>query len=766
MKAVWCFLCLVILHCGNERMVAWCNMTTPQLGAPPSPRESFHTSSVKITSHARSRRTLEPVSQEPTASFQTDSIYRTTRSGPQPRQEQLLPTMLIDPKSLQCRNSFTDRPIESCLSNGDINCIDETHVPAIATNMVMCSCKPECVIYGDCCHDYQSVCPNKSKEFENVADTRRCMESGSKYGGQIVTVRCPKNWPNDVIRAKCENSTGETMLEVTTAIKSDGNNSVVYRNIYCGFCHGVNPNDMQFGQLKWECPMSVRDVISDTETDSLSVISRLRAIPSCKLLPVIPGSLEDINLYCHYYIGTCPEGTNSTVVELCQNHTAKVIKDYVSLVYYKNVYCAMCNEEDFNPHNIVCGIPRDIRIHMKLWTFDILFNINVQGNYDMKIRRVSSTQQFSCADGEVFDVFTEKCTPLNLQRLLQTKLSTPQQYNVSDNIAVGALSESLLILRLEFTSPSKIVNTSKIETDAAMLVNNLYRNATKSLEILEFQMLPSPSNCRQVLLKYSVFVDSVTLAKVLRETCLDSWQEHVYYFLPQDVTTLDVSFKRRNLCNDSKEETVLNTTILFHKSETIPSSSLSNITKQSPNHLHQLKYRACHYEQVGDGIVSIKTTIGACLRHDSNISCAKGVIIKVGKENFKMLGEDIVYRSMHYSSQEYFLSEDGLHAFLCHFDKKRVFFWDLNTKTYSKRLLTFTTSVLSIGPWFEESAVMDEEQEVGDQSEAEEVEQSEDAEGLEEQLEELKQAKAKSKAAFTKLRHQLLRLLEEDEEED
>ncbi|XP_070572171.1 golgin subfamily A member 6-like protein 4 [Ptychodera flava] len=52
---------------------------------------------------------------------------------------------------------------------------------------------------------------------------------------------------------------------------------------------------------------------------------------------------------------------------------------------------------------------------------------------------------------------------------------------------------------------------------------------------------------------------------------------------------------------------------------------------------------------------------------------------------------------------------------------------------------------------------MDEEQE---------VEQSEDAEGLEEQLEELKQAKAKSKAAFTRLRHQLLRLLEEDEEEE
>ncbi|XP_070551008.1 uncharacterized protein [Ptychodera flava] len=666
MKAVWCFLCLVMFHCGNERMIAWCNMTTPQLGTPPSPRESFHTSRVKITSHARSRRTPdERVSQEPTASFQTDSSYRTTRRGPQPRVEQLLPTMLIDPISLQCRNSFTDRPIESCLSNGDINCIDETQVPAITTNMVMCSCKPECVIYGDCCHDYQSVCPNESNEFENIADTRRCMESGSEYGGQILTYRCPRNWPNDDIRAKCENSTGKTMLEVTTAIKSDGNNSVVYKNIYCGLCHGVNPNDMQFGQLKWECPLFAEDVISVTETDSLSVISKLRAIPSCKLLPVIPESLENINLYCHYYIGTCPNGTNSALVELCQNHTAKVMKDYDYLVYYKNVYCALCNEEEFNPDNFACGIPRDIRSRIKLWTFDILFNINVQGNYDMKIRHVSSTQQFSCADGEVFDVFTEKCTALNLQRLQQTKLSPPQQSNVSNHNAVGALSESLLTLRLEFTSPGKFLNTSKIETDAAMLVNNLYRNATNGLEILEFQMLPSPSNSRKVLLKYSVFVDSVTLAKVLRETCLDSWQEHVYYFLPQDVTALDVSFKqiRNNLCNDSKEETVLNTTILFHKSETIPSSSLSNINKQSPDHLQQLKYRACHYEQVGGGIVSIRSTLGACLRHDSNISCAKGVIIKVGKENFEMIGEDIVYRSMHYSPQEYLLSEDGLHAF-------------------------------------------------------------------------------------------------------
>ncbi|XP_070551910.1 uncharacterized protein [Ptychodera flava] len=279
------------------------------------------------------------------------------------------------------------------------------------------------------------------------------------------------------------------------------------------------------------------------------------------------------------------------------------------------------------------------------------------------------------------------------------KLSPPKQSNVSDNNAVGALSESLLTLRLEFTSPGKFLNTGKIETDAEMLVKYLYRNATNSLEILEFEMLPSSFSTRVVLLKYSVFVDSVTLAKVLRETCLDSWQKHVYYFLPQDVTALDVSFKQTwsNLCNDSKEEIILNTTILFHKSETNSLSSLSNITKQSPDHLQQLNYRACHYEQVGGGIVSIKSTIGACLRHDSNISCTKGVIIKVGKENFEMIGEDIVYRSMHYLPQEYLLSEEGLHAFLCHFDKKRVFFWDLNTKTYSKKLLTFTTSVLSIG---------------------------------------------------------------------
>ncbi|XP_070555631.1 uncharacterized protein [Ptychodera flava] len=695
MKAVWCFLCIVMFHYGKERMTAWSDVTSPQLGRPPNLGKSFQPLSLSGRGQERRRQRRDSTLHQATASFQTKSLERTTTTGsPTTIHKWPPPRMPINPTTLQCRTTDTDRLIGSCLSYNDINCVSDVHVRAIIETMTMCSCRPECVIYGGCCHDYQEVCPGKSKEFENLADSKRCMESGSKYGGMMVTYRCPKDWHDDVVRSKCEDSKGETILGATLAVKANGSDQSLYRNIYCGICHGVNMTDLWFGKLKWECPPDVQNVIHFSETDIIGVISRLRALPSCKLLPVLPESHDNINFYCQYYVDTCPEGSDGTLVELCQNHTAKVSQFSIRrTVFYKNVHCALCNDLDLNKDFTFCGVPQSLQIPIRFFTLDVVIDFDVQGNYNMTIDGTPSRHQFTCGDGKVFDIFTENCISVDPLRPQQSNLTRPIQRNDT-----GVLSASLLTLHIEFSSPNNFLPIAKLESTAEMIVNILYQNSASGLALLELKMLQSSSSTG-VAFVYSVVVDSVTLRIILRDTCAETWQELASSFVELQITAIGISFKqtRSYLCNDKRDQIVLNTTNVIRYNGTFLTSPRSNFSQQSPYNHKQLKYRACQYEKAGGGLVSITSTLGLCSSNHSNMSCPEGVIIKVRRQDFQIVGEDIVYRSLRYTAKEYFLSEKGLHAFLCHIDKKRSFLWDVNIKTYPKKLLVFSSFVLSIG---------------------------------------------------------------------
>ena len=108
-----------------------------------------------------------------------------------------------------------------------------------------CHCDNACYeVFFDCCPDHEEYCGRQKPDKNVDKNVWKCVKLGIFNGlckvfeasGVWMIEKCPRNWPSDGTRKKCEIP---KFVNVIDSIPVVGDDTLTYRNKYCAVCHGV-----------------------------------------------------------------------------------------------------------------------------------------------------------------------------------------------------------------------------------------------------------------------------------------------------------------------------------------------------------------------------------------------------------------------------------------------------------------------------------------------------------------------------------------------
>lgn len=242
-------------------------------------------------------------------------------------------TQAISRKEHPSLDHLTDDIFEAVMKcPSDIECCSDGSFACFDWEYLVCSCGDDCEVYGDCCWS----CANKGVGSSSgpVKSSWQCVPlalAGSVAKSVQLVSGCSDTWPSDdEVRSKCERVDASKSAMFFGIPVTSNESLVTYRNGFCALCN--------------------YDVLNVTFWEVVEVAnnSRLRLEP--------PGFLmDDFNLRlrrCSKFapLDTCPDGTSATVTRMCRTYFAPVVewKAFNDETYYKNAYCAFCNDANFD----------------------------------------------------------------------------------------------------------------------------------------------------------------------------------------------------------------------------------------------------------------------------------------------------------------------------------------------------------------------------------------------------------------------------------
>ncbi len=259
-----------------------------------------------------------------------------------------------------------------------------------------CHCDNACYeVFSDCCPDYEEYCGRQKPDKNVDKNVWKCVKLGIFNGlckvigasGVWMIEKCPRNWPSDDTRKKCEIP---KIVNVMDSIPVVGDNTFTYRNKHCAVCHGLQ------NYSSW----NIRVFTFIIPPDALDLESKLVFIVrNGGRLENRQPRLDQPRRYCagENYIDNCTD-TKHIENNKCIHGPVEVVSGY-RRKYYKNHACGSCNgEPGLTRWGItgVCGlIPEG---------FSLVFNVR-------QPRAKPSTTVVSkfCPKGTVFDKNLELC---------------------------------------------------------------------------------------------------------------------------------------------------------------------------------------------------------------------------------------------------------------------------------------------------------------------------------------------------------------------
>ncbi|EDV23915.1 uncharacterized protein TRIADDRAFT_57621 [Trichoplax adhaerens] len=250
----------------------------------------------------------------------------------------------------------------NCMKNStsSYSCIDRCNETYVRSQS--CNCDVDCVKYHDCCFDYAHYCIDQRSDLSSVLSSNTSKEwfdlnlSKSKKKLPVLecTVKsvlilgsCPENWPNDIIRSKCENpsiTNFDYYSSVPVYQRSSSNN---YRNFYCAICNGADIKLLQYWTTKTICS-------NGSLARKLKFIDYVKQY--CKPLNSIHDYMPPDASKSRYCVESSrcneidamriigEETLRQNIVRSCQEAAAYV---HFKGTIYKNPYCARCSSYSF-----------------------------------------------------------------------------------------------------------------------------------------------------------------------------------------------------------------------------------------------------------------------------------------------------------------------------------------------------------------------------------------------------------------------------------
>ena len=266
-----------------------------------------------------------------------------------------------------CQSGFPVKqfPMTECSS-----CTDRCGEVNMMNERAYCSCDAACVLYADCCPDFNTVC---QEEFETAQVLSQMNDGPSSSVCKGITY----NDGTDNVHYyyqfidSCRNGSSCPVLNDQTGLElelvvpvRDTTTGIYYVNVACARCNGVGRVDSL--QLGLECPN--QEPIFHTE-DVILVESLWHQVKNC--IPFFY-SHEALPRRClSRVIAQCPECDNKDLVKLCTDGTQSYTTQFGQT--YRNVYCAVCF--DVFPNDMNCLPPPDLNLVLWPQPFSIWFSI-------------------------------------------------------------------------------------------------------------------------------------------------------------------------------------------------------------------------------------------------------------------------------------------------------------------------------------------------------------------------------------------------------
>ena len=220
---------------------------------------------------------------------------------------------------------------------------------------IFCSCDTNCVVYGDCCSDFEQVCPSQF----NLSTSLRTHFQHRKINCYMVPIFDEEfEQTNELTEYNfvavcgktgtvCNRTSVYNISEPNTAIPvTDSKTGINYVNYQCAQCNNVTMVTPWTPKLI--CDPTKLPHESRNETFRIDTEEELGSyLPLCSISYVIPQNVR-ARPYCGEFNRKCPSDCHRTdLVNLCEN---SYIIDYVKSPYnsYANLFCAFCNGENLD----------------------------------------------------------------------------------------------------------------------------------------------------------------------------------------------------------------------------------------------------------------------------------------------------------------------------------------------------------------------------------------------------------------------------------
>ncbi|XP_076315268.1 uncharacterized protein LOC143227843 [Tachypleus tridentatus] len=397
-----------------------------------------------------------------------------------------------------------------------------------------CNCDSMCMAYGDCCVDFVIHCDvnqtiDKFRRMRSEARSNypTCMVQNDSSWPFFIVNSCPPLWSNDSVRMKCENIVNSVPLSLVR-----GPNGLFYTQD-CAVCNGLPINEtLGINSENQRNPQ--------VSSRSNSVSSFEHNLPHEKYMEK---EGTQTRRHCIPSINTC-KFTNMhlqgySLDWLCWAHSGIVVSIPSSEqlraagTAYKNVYCALCNEEDLDSLTCPAWIFHDRSASSDLlndlpllssasvyWSsnkvrhdipaaFSILLNFGLDGKERMMFSSEGEEEMRKnmarCKTGQMWDPFSNICRKVYCStEFVFVDFRCVRKNNISNEKETGSEGDPILAdvdsifvglvltIEMDYFDVLEIIKNEKLNMGNMIKISmaKMYKISTDRIQDLQIKMKP------------------------------------------------------------------------------------------------------------------------------------------------------------------------------------------------------------------------------------------------------------------------------------
>ncbi|XP_071491477.1 uncharacterized protein [Diadema antillarum] len=350
---------------------------------------------------------------------------------------------------------------------------------------IICQCDSVCLIYGDCCLDYEFTCPDTlspsqselsdplrgigtsgdtesieapprptsplvtssarpsifhnfdvvARQRESLIEFTKCIRTSEKDHFILISQCVDRSYVGTYVEQRCSDIDSADVISILPVVVRNGAN---YRNVYCAFCSGETYESLQFWSLHLFCDNEVASYSgANVQGDMFSYLRHLLSICLYDSKPHDLNSTYPRPCVSHGHYVCNSSKSDEKASRLCDAYSSPT---NVRGRWYKNAHCALCTDGFVNYSSVSCEgyfLNFESSSH-KGNPLSMLFNFSAADGGRMIFVDQSQAMQATpnCSTTQWFDPFAGGCR----------SLICPKYYIAKDGACVRVHNDSAAMI--------------------------------------------------------------------------------------------------------------------------------------------------------------------------------------------------------------------------------------------------------------------------------------------------------------------------------